>query len=125
MGGPLGAPRGRRRPRMSESEPALGPGRFVPGATSEDVRREKARARALRQTNWWRRRVSAGRGHSCDRQVGRAALTMDHIVPIIRGGRSVRANLVPCCSECNRKKRALLPWEWETYQQSLPRPEPE
>ncbi len=44
---------------------------------------------------------------------------MDHIVPIIRGGRSVRSNVVPACRECNAKKKYLLPVEWEEYLERL------
>ena len=36
---------------------------------------------------------------------------MDHIVPVARGGRSVRGNVVPCCKECNNKKTYLTPAE--------------
>ncbi len=40
---------------------------------------------------------------------------MDHLVPLIRGGRSVRSNVVPCCRECNANKKYLLPLEWEEH----------
>jgi 5-methylcytosine-specific restriction endonuclease McrA len=40
---------------------------------------------------------------------------MDHRVPIVRGGRSVRANLVPACRACNAAKKYLLPVEWTAY----------
>jgi len=40
---------------------------------------------------------------------------MDHLVPLVRGGRSVRSNVVPCCRECNAHKKYLLPVEWEEY----------
>jgi len=40
-------------------------------------------------------------------------LTMDHIVPVARGGRSTRGNIVPCCKECNIRKKQLLPMEWD------------
>jgi len=40
---------------------------------------------------------------------------MDHLVPLIRGGRSVRGNTVPACKECNNKKKYLLPIEWDCY----------
>jgi 5-methylcytosine-specific restriction endonuclease McrA len=40
---------------------------------------------------------------------------MDHVVPLIRGGRSRRGNVVPACKECNNKKKSLLPVEWEEY----------
>jgi 5-methylcytosine-specific restriction enzyme A len=96
------------------------PERFMPAATSQQLRREKARARDLRQTAWWKRRIAPGRCHYCGRQVGPRALTMDHVVPLIRGGRSIRANLVPCCHDCNDRKQSLLAWEWETYVGGLP-----
>ena len=89
--------------------------RFVPGVTDEDLKRERARARALRTSAWWKRRIAAGTCHYCRREVGPRALTADHLVPLIRGGRSVRANVVPACKDCNSKKQSLLPWEWDAY----------
>jgi 5-methylcytosine-specific restriction endonuclease McrA len=44
---------------------------------------------------------------------------MDHIVPLGRGGRSVRGNVVPACKACNDKKKALLPIEWREYLDAL------
>ena len=43
---------------------------------------------------------------------------MDHIVPIARGGRSTRGNIVPACKDCNTKKKQLLPMEWEMFLQA-------
>jgi 5-methylcytosine-specific restriction endonuclease McrA len=40
---------------------------------------------------------------------------MDHVVPLARGGRSTKGNLVPACKDCNNKKKNLLPMEWEAY----------
>jgi 5-methylcytosine-specific restriction protein A len=87
----------------------------------ETLRREKARGRALRQTSWWRRRIATGRCHYCRRAVGAKALTLDHIVPLVRGGRSIRANLVATCKDCNSKKQSLLAWEWQAYLDALDR----
>jgi 5-methylcytosine-specific restriction endonuclease McrA len=86
------------------------------------LRRERARARALRQSGWWKRKVAAGICYYCRRQVGPRALTMDHLVPLGRGGRSVRGNLVPACKACNTRKRARLPLEWPEYLASLDTP---
>jgi 5-methylcytosine-specific restriction protein A len=91
--------------------------RFVPVATDHELQREKARAREWRRSAWWKRRISAGVCHYCRRHVGANVLTMDHLIPLIRGGRSVRANMVPACKGCNTKKQSLLPWEWEAYVQ--------
>jgi 5-methylcytosine-specific restriction endonuclease McrA len=43
---------------------------------------------------------------------------MDHIVPLIREGKSTRGNCVPACRECNSRKKYLLPIEWDQYVQS-------
>lgn len=89
--------------------------RYVREVDDDTLRREKARARELRQTPWWRRRIAAGLCHYCRRAVGPKALTVDHVVPLVRGGRSIRANMVPACKDCNNKKRSLLAWEWQAY----------
>jgi len=86
------------------------------------LRRERARARALRATQWWKRRRSAGICFYCRQEVGASALTMDHVVPIGRGGRSVRGNVVPACKACNTKKQSLVPVEWDEYVRSLDAP---
>lgn len=89
--------------------------RFVPVASDAELAREKARAREWRRSAWWKRRIAVGVCHYCRRHVGAKALTMDHVVPLIRGGRSLRANIVPSCKDCNTKKQSLLPWEWDAY----------
>ncbi|MGH7308774.1 MAG: HNH endonuclease [Candidatus Rokuibacteriota bacterium] len=86
------------------------------------LRRERARARELRQSQWWKRRIGAGVCYYCRRQVRARALTMDHLVPLGRGGRSVRGNVVPACKDCNNRKQSLLPVEWRGYLASLARP---
>ncbi len=83
------------------------------------LRRERARARALRASPWWKRRIAAGVCHYCRRTVGRTRLTMDHVVPLGRGGRSTRGNVVPACKDCNTRKHALLPVEWDAYLRRL------
>ena len=84
-------------------------------ADSPDLQRERARARTLRASTWWKRRVAAGVCHYCRRTVGPRHLTLDHVVPLVKGGRSIRANMVPACKDCNTKKQSLLPWEWQAY----------
>lgn len=81
----------------------------------EDVKKEKQKARELRQSQWWKRKKAEGKCFYCGREFKPAELTMDHIVPLIRGGRSTKGNTVPACKECNSKKKYLLPMEWEEY----------
>ena len=75
------------------------------------VKREREKARALRKTEWWRSLLQKGVCHYCGKNVGAAALTMDHVVPVSRGGKSTRGNCVPCCAACNATKRAYTPAE--------------
>jgi 5-methylcytosine-specific restriction endonuclease McrA len=92
---------------------------FLPEVTEATLRREREKARALRQSQWWKRRLAAGLCHYCGRRVGIRQLTMDHMVPLVRGGRSTRGNVVPACKACNSKKQLLLPVEWEDYLRRL------
>ena len=85
----------------------------------EHIRREKAKARELRNSSWWKRKRSTGICYYCGNKFKPAELTMDHLIPVARGGRSVSGNLVPACKECNSKKKYLLPMEWEEYLGSL------
>lgn len=95
---------------------------FTPEATDEELRREKAEARRLRATAWWKRKRSRGLCHYCGLGFPPKELTMDHVIPLIRGGRSIKQNIVPACKECNSKKKHMLPMEWEEYLHTLGRP---
>ena len=81
----------------------------------DDLKRTRYKARELRESQWWKRRLSKGVCHYCGRPTPPRELTMDHIVPVSRGGKSTRSNVAPCCKECNTAKKQLLPMEWEQY----------
>ena len=84
-----------------------------------EIKKEKEKARRLRRSQWWYNKLQAGVCYYCNHQVGRDQLTMDHVVPLIRGGKSRKGNIVAACKECNNKKKYLLPVEWEDYLESL------
>ena len=88
---------------------------FAYNLSDEDMRRERRKARELRQSQWWKRKCAKGVCHYCRRPSPTKELTMDHIVPIARGGKSTKGNVVPCCKACNNQKKQLLPMEWEAY----------
>ena len=75
------------------------------------IAREKQKARALRQSQWWRNRLAKGVCAYCQGTFAPEALTMDHIVPLARGGRSTKGNVVPCCQACNAEKKYWTPAE--------------
>lgn len=85
----------------------------------QQIRRERHKARELRKQGWWKNRVATGICHYCQRTFPPKELTLDHIVPIARGGRSTKGNCVPACKECNNQKKDLLPLEWEGYLERL------
>lgn len=92
---------------------------FFESADEEQVKREKSKARELRRSQWWKNQLGKGRCHYCGANCHPSELTMDHVVPIIRGGKSVRGNVVPACLECNQKKSCLVPSEWGEYLKRL------
>jgi len=85
------------------------------------IRVERSKARALRKSRWWQQKTSSGTCWYCGQKVGYHNLTMDHVIPLARGGRSTKDNLVPSCKECNTKKKSSLPVEWEEYMDELQR----
>jgi 5-methylcytosine-specific restriction protein A len=71
--------------------------------------REKKKAAQLKKTQWWKNRIAQGQCHYCGNKFLAADLTMDHLVPLSRGGKSTKSNVVPCCKDCNNKKKYLTP----------------
>lgn len=79
---------------------------------NEHTKREKARARELRESRWWQTLISKATCYYCQAPLARDQVTMDHIVPLAQGGRSTPGNVVPCCKACNTKKRDMTAVEW-------------
>ncbi len=75
------------------------------------IKREREKARKLRKTQWWLTLVNKGECHYCGKRFSAAKLTMDHIVPLARGGTSTQGNIVPACRECNHEKKLETPAE--------------
>lgn len=86
-----------------------------PGFLLNDVSKEKQKARDLRKSSWWKNKIAKGTCYYCGETFPPDELTMDHKIPLSRGGLSEKINLVPACKECNNNKKYLLPVEWEEY----------
>jgi 5-methylcytosine-specific restriction endonuclease McrA len=84
---------------------------FLVEVSEEQIRRERQKARALRDSQWWKRKRGLGICHHCGEKFPPDDLTMDHLVPIIRGGKSTKGNLVPSCKKCNSERKHRLPFE--------------
>jgi 5-methylcytosine-specific restriction endonuclease McrA len=46
-------------------------------------------------------------------------MTVDHVIPLDRGGTDVVSNLACCCYTCNQLKGNLLPAEFREYLKAL------
>lgn len=50
------------------------------------------------------------------------ATTVDHVLPLVRGGTNYEGNLTPCCRSCNGSKAGWLLVEWRTGRRLAPMP---
>jgi len=73
------------------------------------LKAERDKARELRKSDWWNKKISAGICHYCGKKFAPKELTMDHIVPLARGGASTKNNVVPACAQCNSSKKLRTP----------------
>ncbi len=92
---------------------------FFSSPDEQFTKAERSKARSLRKTRWWQQKTSSGTCYYCGEKVGFKDLTMDHVIPLARGGSSRKDNLVPCCKDCNNKKKDYLPVEWDEYLEKL------
>ncbi|MBF0567396.1 MAG: HNH endonuclease [Nitrospirae bacterium] len=83
------------------------------------VKREKQKARLLRKTPWWKAKCSIGTCYYCNSSIHPSELTMDHIIPVSRGGMSVKSNIAAACKGCNDRKKHTLPFMWAEYMESI------
>ena len=75
------------------------------------VKKEKAKAKDLRTSQWWKQKLASGTCHYCEKSFAKEDLTMDHKVPISRGGTTSKGNIVVCCKACNSEKKYYTPAE--------------
>jgi 5-methylcytosine-specific restriction enzyme A len=78
-------------------------------AAKKKIRAEREKARSLRKTQWWQNLVQKGVCYYCNKKFPAGQLTMDHVVPLARGGKSTKGNLVVSCRSCNELKRLDTP----------------
>jgi 5-methylcytosine-specific restriction endonuclease McrA len=91
---------------------------FYAPLAPEQLALERRRARELRQSQWWRQQIGPGLCHYCGQKFSKELLTMDHLIPISRGGKSTKGNIVVACKACNTEKKNLTPVEQVMAQMS-------
>lgn len=80
-------------------------------ADPKHIAKERERARKLKKSQWWLDKLNQGLCHYCGVKFSAKELTMDHIVPLARGGTSTQGNIVPACRSCNAAKKLTTPVE--------------
>ena len=76
---------------------------FIP-KDSEYIKAEREKAQLLKKTRWWREKVQKGLCYHCGKTFSSKELTMDHLVPLVRGGKTGKNNIVVSCKKCNSQK---------------------
>lgn len=68
----------------------------------------------LTSTEWLAILAEAnGHCHYCDKE---AKLTLDHVIPLSRGGKHSKDNVVPACAHCNNSKGTKTVEAWKLIQ---------
>ena len=89
------------------------------------LKREREKARQLRKSNWWISQLNRGICHYCGGKFAPKLLTMDHVVPLARGGTSTQGNIVPACESFNQSKKLETPAERLLRELALAKPDDE
>ena len=78
---------------------------FFTPAAPEHIKTEREKARKLRSSKWWQNKLNLGLCYFCEKKFPKSQLTMEHLIPLARGGWSRRSNLAVSCKPCNSKKK--------------------
>ncbi len=80
---------------------------YIETVDESHIKRERAKAKEFRATNWWKQQIGKGICYHCEAKFPREELTLDHLIPISRGGRTTKKNIVVSCKQCNSLKKNL------------------
>lgn len=80
---------------------------FYAPQTPQFIKQQREEAQKLKKSSWWQQKLQEGFCYYCEKKFTSQELTMDHKVPIARGGVSSRNNIVACCKDCNSKKQSM------------------
>ena len=74
-----------------------------------EIKKEKAKVQAAKKSRWWNEKCTPGICYYCGKKFPPKKLTLDHIVPLARGGKTTPGNVVPACLSCNKNKGVDTP----------------
>ena len=78
-------------------------------ADKKHIATERKKAQELKKSQWWKNILGQGLCHYCGKKYSAKELTMDHVVPVARGGKSTKGNCVAACKKCNAEKKLHTP----------------
>ncbi|MCY4381227.1 MAG: HNH endonuclease signature motif containing protein [Proteobacteria bacterium] len=85
-------------------------------AKEKHIKAEKKKAYLIRKSRKWRSKIMREKKcFYCAKTLTVPEATMDHIVPLSRGGRSTMGNLAVSCHDCNKVKKQQTPVEWTIF----------
>ena len=76
-----------------------------PPVPSRQASKGKKKGQGPQGLGWWQNQLEKGVCHYCGLTFAKKDLTMDHIVPVSRGGKSTKGNVVVACKPCNSDKK--------------------
>lgn len=76
---------------------------FMP-QSPQYIKKEREKARKLKKTRWWKAKLQEGICYHCGKNFAFQELTMDHLTPLVRGGKTGKNNVVTSCNKCNSQK---------------------
>ncbi len=68
------------------------------------LQKERLKAKQLKASKWWQWKLKKGQCYYCGKHFTAKHLTMDHKVPLAKGGLSSKSNVVVACHKCNTEK---------------------
>ncbi len=78
---------------------------FFVSANEIHVKKERNKAQKLKKTKWWKEKLHHGLCYYCTKKYPKKDLSMDHVIPLVRGGHSDKNNIVLSCKKCNANKK--------------------
>ena len=103
-------------PKEDKSTKGSSPQFFV-SAPPDHIKKEREKGRKLKKTSWWQNKLNQGKCYYCGKVFKQSELSMEHLVPLARGGFSIKNNIVPACKKCNfaKKQKTILEWRLHNH----------
>lgn len=82
-------------------------GFFSVTVNAQEIQKKRRELALIKKKAWFLEAKKRGVCQKCGARVGPGGLTLDHIVPLSRGGTNSKGNLQFLCGSCNKKKGML------------------